>query len=80
MLHDLENPIIRLHALFPDIVSFRKAIRHYAIKRGFEFSGLKTDKTRFIASCSHKGCPWRIHASRLQDNTTIQVSQCSFTC
>jgi hypothetical protein len=74
VLHDPENPIIEVGALFPDIITFRKAIRHYAVETGFEFSpGLKTDPTRFIAKCKHSTCPWRIHASRLHDQKTIQV-------
>jgi len=73
VLHDPEHPNIVKGALFPDIVSFRKAIRHYAIVRGFEFAGLQTDPTRFIAKCAYKGCPWRIHASRIQGQSTIQV-------
>ena len=56
------------------MIAFRKAIRHYAVTTGFEFApGLKTDKTRFIARCAAEGCPWRIHASRLQDDRTIPV-------
>ena len=73
VLHDPEHPNIVKGALFPDIVSFKKAIRHYAIVRGFEFAGLQTDPTRFIAKCAYKGCPWRIHASRIQGQSTIQV-------
>jgi hypothetical protein len=65
VLQDAANPVIELGALFPDIISCRKAIRHYVVIRGFEFSNLKTNKTRFIARCSREGCPWRIHVSRL---------------
>jgi hypothetical protein len=73
VLHDPLKPYIRKGALFFDIITFRKAIRHFAITNGFEFAGLNTDKTRFIAHYAAKGCPWRIHASRLQDDRTIQV-------
>ena len=59
--------------MFPDIVTFRKAIRHYAVKKGFELAKLQTDPTRFIAHCAAEGCPWRIHASRIFYNKTIQV-------
>ena len=51
VIHDPKNPKIVKGGLFPDIVAFRKAIRHYAVKKGFEFVGLQTDKTRFIAKC-----------------------------
>ena len=57
VIHDPDQPKIEQGALFPDIVSFRKAIRHYAVQRGFEFTDLKIDKTRFIAKCAHQGCP-----------------------
>jgi len=67
VLHDPENPNIVKGALFPDIIAFRKAIRHHAVKTGFEFAGLKTDKTRFLAHCATEGCPWRIHASTIFD-------------
>jgi hypothetical protein len=74
VLHDPENPRIELGALFPDIVAFRKAIRHHAVKTGFELAkGIKTDPTRYIAKCAHPNCPWRIHASRIHDQKTIQV-------
>jgi hypothetical protein len=76
VIHDPENPEIVKGELFPDIVAFRKAIRHHAVKKGFKFKDIKTDKTRFIAKCKAEGCPWRIHASRLYDGKTIQVITC----
>jgi len=63
--------------LFPDILAFRKAIRHFAVTKGFELADMKTDPTRFIARCKAEGCPWRIHASRIHDRKTIQVSGCA---
>ena len=77
VIHDPNQPNIEQGALFPDIVSFRKAIRHYAVQRGFEFTDLKIDKTRFIAKCAHQGCPWRIHASHIWDKKTIEVKYMS---
>jgi hypothetical protein len=74
VIHDPENPNIVKGALFPDIITFRKAIRHHAVKIGFEFGGLKTDKGRFSARCAADGCPWRIHASTIYDKKTIQVN------
>jgi hypothetical protein len=76
VLHDPENPKIVIGELFPDIIAFRKAIRHYAVKTGFELAtaGYKTDKKRFIAKCAFEGCPWRIHASTLFDQKTVQVN------
>lgn len=73
VIHDPENPKIEKGERFPDIVSFRKAVRHHAVVTGYEFAGIITDKTRFIAHCKAEGCPWRIHASRIFDGKTIEV-------
>lgn len=80
VLHNPEMPVIKEEAVFPDMITFRKAIRHFAVVTGFELSNLQTDPTRFIAHCKHEGCKWRIHASRLSDGKTIQVcmSICTF--
>lgn len=71
--HDPEKPDIRVGALFPDIVAFRKAIRHHAVLADFEFANVRTDQSRFIANCAYDTCPWRIHASRLRDEKVIMV-------
>ena len=77
VIHDPENPKIERGSKFPDIIAFRKAIRHYAVKEVFEFTGLKIDRTTFIAHCAAEGCPWRIHASKVYGERTIGVIHCS---
>ena len=74
IIHDPEHPKIVKGELFPDIFSFRKAIRHFSVTKGYVLAGIKTDPTRFIAKCKSEGCPWRIHASRLQNRKTMQVT------
>jgi hypothetical protein len=75
VLHDPLNPKIQKGELFPDIISFRKAIRHFAVIKGFEFApGVRTDKSRFIARCAAADCPWLIHASTIFDKKTVQVN------
>ena len=75
VLHDPLNPKIQKGELFPDIIAFRKAIRHYAVVKGFEFAPrVRTDKTRFIARCAASDCLWRIHASTIFDKKNVQVS------
>jgi hypothetical protein len=73
VIHDPKNLKIQVGERFPDIVAFRKAVRHYAVLIGFEFAKVITDKTRFIAKCAPEGCPWRIHASRIFDDKTTEV-------
>ena len=77
VIHDPENPKIMKGKLFPDILAFRKVIRHYAVTKGFALTDLKIDPTKFIARCKAEGCPWRIHASRIHVRKTIKVSGCA---
>jgi len=35
VIHDPENPKIERGSKFPDIIAFRKAIRHYVVKECF---------------------------------------------
>jgi hypothetical protein len=74
VIHDLENPTIEKGEMFPDIIAFRKAVRHHAVVTGFELDKVITDPTRFIGKCKAMGCPWRIHASRIYDGKTIEVN------
>jgi hypothetical protein len=71
--NDPYNADIKVGAMFPDMVTFRKAIRHHAIVADFEMAKVRTDSTRFIANCSHPDCPWRIHASKLRDQQVVMV-------
>jgi hypothetical protein len=75
---DPYNADIKVGALFPDMVTFRKAIRHHAVVADFEMANVKTDSTRFRANCSWADCPWRIHASKLPDQKVVMVP--FFTC
>ena len=48
---DPYNADIEVGALFPDIVTFRKAIRHHVVVKDFELAKVRTDSTRFMANC-----------------------------
>jgi MuDR family transposase len=54
---------IEVNALFPNVNTFRKALRHFAIKNEFEVRTVKSDRKRFIGECKHPSYPWKIHAS-----------------
>jgi hypothetical protein len=71
--HDPEKPDIRVGALFPDIVAFRKTIRHHVVIADFDFANVRTDQCKFINECADETCPWRIYISRLCDEPIIMV-------
>jgi hypothetical protein len=45
--YDFENPIIEVNDVFLDVITFRKAVRHFVIKNEFEVATLKSDKKRY---------------------------------
>ncbi|KAL9677528.1 hypothetical protein QQ045_005761 [Rhodiola kirilowii] len=49
---------------FRDVVVFRKALREYAIRNGFDCDHINNKKSRVTAQCRNDDCPWRIRASQ----------------
>jgi len=49
VVNDPENPKIMVGGRWPDIVAFRKTIRHFAVTTDFEFADLVTDKKKIRA-------------------------------
>ena len=61
---------------YPNMDEFKLAIRQHAVKRDFEFDTEKSGPRRFTSHCKRKdedGCPWRIHASTMDDMCTIVI-------
>ncbi|KAJ9556985.1 hypothetical protein OSB04_011599 [Centaurea solstitialis] len=69
-----KSPTMKVNSKFPDVISFRRALNHYAVTNEFEYVTEKSDLTRLTACCEDKKCGWRIHASLTQDGVTFEVS------
>ena len=57
---------------FTNIKVYRKALKEWAIKRGYEYTFLKNSSKRIIVIYKEK-CRFRIHASKMQMSTTFQI-------
>ncbi|KAK2655857.1 hypothetical protein Ddye_008909 [Dipteronia dyeriana] len=55
------------------VYTLRELLTDYAIKEGFNFKNIKNDKNRLTWVCLAEKCPWRLHASIVGDDTTMQV-------
>ncbi|KAK1552416.1 hypothetical protein Q3G72_016600 [Acer saccharum] len=55
------------------VYTLRSLLTDFTIHEGFNFNKVKNDKNRLTWACMAKGCPWRIHASNVGDDTTMQV-------
>ena len=53
--------------------TLRQLLTDYAIHEGFNFKKIKNDKNRLTWACLAENCPWRLHASIVGDETTMQV-------
>lgn len=58
---------------FPDVKSFRNAIKEAAIAQHFELRIIKSDQVRYFAKCAAEGCPWRIRAVKLPNAPTFII-------
>ncbi|KAL0438655.1 UNVERIFIED_CONTAM: hypothetical protein Slati_2348500 [Sesamum latifolium] len=57
---------------FPTREKYREALKDWAVRRGWDLTFVKNEKTKITAICKN-GCDWRIHASPMMRNTTFQI-------
>ncbi|TXG52943.1 hypothetical protein EZV62_022112 [Acer yangbiense] len=55
------------------VYTLRSLLTDFAIHEGFNFNKVMNDKNRLTWACMAKGCPWRIHAPNVGNDTTMQV-------
>ena len=61
------DPIV-VGALFKDKAELKVVCQNAASRGNFEYSIIKSDRTRLTIKCSADGCPWRMHASKIGDS------------
>ena len=59
---DMEKFEMKVGMLFRSAEEFKKVLKDYVLRQGYEIVFVKNDTQRVIAKCKH-GCNWRIHAS-----------------
>ena len=65
---DSELNAIVVNALFSSKAELKKACQMAATRENFEYSIIKSDRSRYTIKCSGNGCPWRMHAARVGDD------------
>ena len=65
--------VLELGMEFPDLITFKEAVRDYNINLGRNFRWSKNEKDRARVVCSEKGCPWKIHCSWSKSPRSFQV-------
>ncbi|WVZ92300.1 hypothetical protein U9M48_038377 [Paspalum notatum var. saurae] len=80
-VHDANDPSMTVGSIYPNMDVFRLALAQHSIKHEFEYNIQVSEPGRFRAYCCAKseGCKWRIHASKMQDDVSIQVKVNPFT-
>ncbi|PKU61943.1 hypothetical protein MA16_Dca023140 [Dendrobium catenatum] len=72
---DLEANLLVVGSRFEDSFSFKQCIRSNAIIHNYDIKIKASDKSRVIATCSYRGCPWRIRASLCSDGHSFEVKK-----
>ncbi|KAL3849414.1 hypothetical protein ACJIZ3_011296 [Penstemon smallii] len=70
---DMDDPKFQVGLCFPNTDSFRLAVIQHSILHGRDIKFPKNDKDRVQVKCKHKSCPWKIFASQIQGEATLQI-------
>ncbi|KAH0731296.1 hypothetical protein KY289_002484 [Solanum tuberosum] len=54
----------QLNMVFENVKKFRKALRKYAIERGYQLDKIHNDQRRVRVKCKANGYPWILYASK----------------
>ena len=64
--------VLIVGTLFNNKAELKKACQAVATHGGFEYTIIKSDRSRFTIKCSGNGCPWHHQASAAFISTEIQ--------
>ncbi|XP_059434802.1 uncharacterized protein LOC132167790 [Corylus avellana] len=70
---DLVNPELHLYMTFPDIQTFREAVKEYNLLRGKEIRFKKNERRKSIVVCRDDKCRYRVYAMQVSDEQTFQI-------
>jgi hypothetical protein len=67
--------VLEVGTQFKSKEELKRACQTLATRQNFEYSVLKSDRSRLILKCIGEGCPWRLHASKVVDgdDSSFQV-------
>jgi len=74
--YDKNDPPLAVGTMYPNMKEFKVSLSQHAIKHKFEFNIEKSAPSRYRVYCSRRdkdNCPWRLHASTMQNMCTIMV-------
>ncbi|KAM1470892.1 hypothetical protein ACFX11_041543 [Malus domestica] len=69
---DMDKPSFKIRMRFAQAKHLKTAIKRYSIYGGYDIDMKKNDRGMVTAVCA-VGCPWRLHASVMQNDTTWQI-------
>ncbi|KAM0867898.1 hypothetical protein ACQ4PT_041702 [Festuca glaucescens] len=70
---DPENPQMEEGSIFASMSECRNALVTYCIKAEHTFEVDKSGTVHYRVHCPTDDCPWRMHTSKMQNSTNIQV-------
>jgi MuDR family transposase len=59
--------LVEVGVRFKNKEELKRACQTLATRGNFEYSVVKSDRSRLILKCIGEGCPWRLHASKVVD-------------
>ncbi|KAH7855664.1 hypothetical protein Vadar_027433 [Vaccinium darrowii] len=71
---DMEKPTLVEGMIFPNVIAFRKFLKEYHIREGYEYEYVKNESTRVTVICKDK-CGFRLHASPMHGEKLFQIKK-----
>jgi MuDR family transposase len=59
--------LIAVGSQFKNKAELKNACQLLTVKENFEYSVVKSDRSRLILKCAEEACLWRLHASKMID-------------
>jgi hypothetical protein len=68
---DLGDPSLEVKMRFPDIQTFREAVRVFNLNRGKDITFKKNERKKCIVVCKEPRCNYRVYARQVDDEATF---------
>ncbi|KAH7833580.1 hypothetical protein Vadar_007841 [Vaccinium darrowii] len=71
---DMKKPTLVEGMIFPNVIAFRKFLKEYHIREGYEYEYVKNELTRVTVICKDN-CGFGLHASPMHGEKSFQIKK-----
>ena len=69
----MENPNLVVGMKFKNVKVFREVVVEWNVRRWCDIKWIRNENKNMLGKCRREGYDWRIYASPMQEETTLQI-------